>query len=455
MKIVHHITLLLLLLCLAGCDGFVEVEVPNSQLTGKVVFENTDTANAALIALYAKLRDNGLLAGNANGSAALLGMYADELLYYGNNENILSVANSNLLALSPIALQKWSESYHQIYGANAIIEGCSNATALPREAADRFTGEALFIRALVYSYLVNLYGDLPYATTTNYMTNRALPRLPVAEVYQGCIGDLEQAIGLLPEQYVAAERVRPNRAAAQALLARLYLYNGQWAEAANTASAVLNQSEWSLEPDLTKVFLRQSTETIWQFSPQSAAFNALEGATFIFQTGPPTFVSLRPELYEAFAEGDLRKANWIGVKTNGTATWYHPYKYRINTNTGTSSEYSVVLRLAELCLVRAEARARQGELVAAKGDLDTIRSRAGLPPTTAVTRQQIIDAILEERRRELFTEFGHRFFDLKRTGRLDTAMPAFKPAWETTAQRWPIPEAEILANTNLTQNDGY
>jgi hypothetical protein len=94
-----------------------------------------------------------------------------------------------------------------------------------------------------------------------------------------------------------------------------------------------------------------------------------------------------------------------------------------NTNTGTSVEYSIVFRLAEQYLIRAEARARQGELSNAKQDLDMVRSLAGLPNTTANTEAEIIEAVQQERRYELFTEYGHRFFDLKRNGALNTVLP--------------------------------
>lgn len=444
-----------LLLFALGCDEFVEVDVPNSQLTGNVVFENKNTANAALAAIYSKLRDTGLLTGKTDGSSASLGLYADELIYYGNNDNILFLFNNTLLESSAIALQKWSESYHQIYSANAVIEGCRNSTTLSTLDSNQFIGEALFIRALVHFYLTNIYGDLPYATSTNYEVNRNLTRLPKEEVYNQIINDLEEAINLLPENYISSERVRPNQSVAKALLARVYLYNQDWAEAANAASAVLNRPEFALEYDLSKVFLKESSSAIWQFSPQSSSFNALEGSTFIFQTGPPTFVSLRAEFYNSFENTDLRKINWIATKTNGTNTWYHSFKYKINTNTGSSTEYSIIFRLAEMYLIRAEARVQQGDFIGAKEDLNTIRIRAGLAETTAVTQEEIITAVLQERNFEFFTEFGHRFFDLKRTGNLDTFLPAVKSSWNTNDQVWPIPESEIIANPNLTQNTGY
>lgn len=447
---------LFVMLSLMGCDSFVDVETPNSQLTGVTVFEDRTTANAALIAIYAKLRDSGMIAGNANGSGVCLGLYADELTYYGaTDDNTSFIFNNTMLATTSIASQLWNESYQQIYSANAVIYGCENSNGLSTADKNQFIGEALFVRALVHSYLVNLYGDVPYITTTDYEVNRLVSRMPTNEVYTNIISDLQQAIALLPEAYVAPERVRPNRSTASALLARVYLYNGNWAEASNAASAVLNDAEYVWETDIDKIFLKDCTATIWQFSPNLVGNNADEGSVFVFQTGPPPFVGLREELYTSFANDDLRKSHWIASVTDGTNTWYHANKYKQNTNTGTSVEYSIVFRLAEQYLIRAEARARQGELSNAKQDLDMVRNLAGLPNTTANTEAEIIEAVQQERRFELFTEYGHRFFDLKRNGTLNTVLPVVKLGWNSTDVHWPIPETELLANPNLTQNSGY
>lgn len=455
-KIKITVLSLFVLLSLMGCDNFVDVETPNSQLTGITVFEDRTTANAALISIYAKLRDGGMIAGNANGSGVCLGLYADELTYYGaTDDNTSFIFNNTMLATTAIASQLWNESYQQIYSANAVIYGCENSTGLSTADKNQFIGEALFVRALVHSYLVNLYGDVPYITTTDYEVNRLVSRMPTNEVYTNIIADLQQAIALLPEVYVAPERVRPNRSTASALLARVYLYNGNWAEASNAASAVLNNPEYVWETDIDKVFLKDCTSTIWQFSPNLVVNNADEASVFVFQTGPPPFVGLREELYNSFANDDLRKSHWIASVTDGADTWYHANKYKQNTNTGTSVEYSIVFRLAEQYLIRAEARARQGELSNAKQDLDMVRSLAGLPNTTANTESEIIEAVQQERRFELFTEYGHRFFDLKRNGTLNTVLPAVKLGWNSTDVHWPIPETELLANPNLTQNPGY
>jgi hypothetical protein len=212
---------------------------------------------------------------------------------------------------------------------------------------------------------------------------------------------------------------------------------------------------YTWEDDIDAVFLKESSTTIWQFTPKLEGNNTDEGELFIFESGPPPYIGLSSELFNSFATNDLRKTHWIATISDGTTTWYHAHKYKQQSNTGTSLEYSIIFRLSEQYLIRAEARARQGELSSAKEDLDKVRQLAGLANTTAVTADEIVAAVMQERRHELFTEHGQRFFDLKRNGLINTVLPQVKPGWNTTDQFWPLPENELLVNPNLTQNPGY
>jgi len=448
-----------LLLSLSGCDSFTEVDLPNSQLTLGAVFEDLATADAAMADVYSKIRENGPLTGNSWGISNQLGLYSDELGFYGNPlDGSLAFYNNALLASSNEVADLWNSSYNQIYGANAVIEGVAKSASLARGDKDRLTGEALFVRALVHFYLLQCFGDIPYVTTTDYNLNRSVTRQPESIVYGLLMADLEQAAALLPEAYTEAGRVRPNKWAATALLARVYLYDGLWAEASNAASAVLNQTGlYGMETDLDRTFLIESRSTIWQLMANSAGGNTYQGQTFIFLSGPPTVSALAPNLMAAFEPGDQRKAHWAKeVAGEDGEIWYHAYKYKENSSTGSSKEYSVVLRLSELYLIRAEARAQQGELIGAKEDLDVVRSAAGLAPTAAITQTEILTAILAERRVELFTEYAHRFFDLKRAGKLDAVLPSTKPGWDSTDSLLPVPATELLRNRNLApQNAGY
>lgn len=451
------ITLIIVCFILFSCDGYVEIEKPNSQLTSNSVFESKATATAAMTDIYAQMRDSGILTGKVSGISNLLGNYTDELVAYDSGAYSSEPFYTNtVLASNPLVLSKWNAAYNQIYAANAVIKGLDNSTALSAADKNQLRGEALFVRALNHFYLVNLFGAIPYIASTDYKNNSVVARSAVNDVYDKATQDLLQSINLLSTAYVTTERVRPNKAAAQALLARLYLYTGQWAEASNMASAVLNNTSlYKWVTNLDNVFLKESTTTIWQFSPDFNGHNTEEGQIFIFPTVPPNIVALSNSFFESFSANDLRKNHWIKSVTDGKDIWYHPYKYKEDSETGSSVEYSIILRTAEQYLIRAEARAHQGDLIGAKEDLNKIRKNAGLPDTVAITAEEIINAVLEERKHELFTEHGQRFFDLKRTGKLDATL-SFKPGWNTTDSLWPLPQYELLTNPFLApQNPGY
>lgn len=438
---------------LIGCDEFVEVDLPNSQLVSEAVFQNKATAVAAMTSVYAKMRDNGLLTGSTSGLSHSFGLYADEMELFGLQAGPQAYYNNSLVANSTVIRQLWNTSYNQIYSANAVLEGVTASTALTVQEKNELIGEALFVRALIHFYLTNAFGSVPYCKTTNYNQNASIQKITTEQVYQLAIDDLEMAVTLLPESYITTGRIRPNKFTARALLARVNLYAGNWVAASNDASAVLNQTQlYTLGTNLDNEFLKTSSGIIWAFIPANNI--TLEGISFHFTSLPPPFSCLSNELINAFELGDERKNKWTKAVTNGTETRYRPFKYK-QTIGGSATEHSIVFRIAELYLIRAEARANEGNLVGAIDDLNQIRNRAGLPNTTAVTQAEIRLAIAKERQVELFAEHGHRFFDLKRTNQLDNVL-SFKPGWDSTDALLPLPEGEILLNPNLNpQNPGY
>ncbi|RYE65824.1 MAG: hypothetical protein EOO81_12225, partial [Oxalobacteraceae bacterium] len=254
------------------------VHLPHSSRNNRSDQALLEVRNQAPFLAFFGLR--GLLSGGLSGTSASLGLYADELITYsgaGSPED--NIFNNALLASNPVALDYWNRGYHHIYCANAVIEGVDASSALSPEDRQRFKGEALFVRALVHFYLGNIFGDIPYIPTTNYEVNQRAERQPITHVYEKVIEDLQQAIVLLPATYMSAERTRPNRYAAYALLSRACLYSGRWAEAADAASAVINAADFVLEESLDNVFLKESRSTIWQFRPKFEGSNADEGAT--------------------------------------------------------------------------------------------------------------------------------------------------------------------------------
>jgi len=441
-----------------GCESFVEVEQPSGLLTKENVFEDKNTADAAVMAIYASMRDTGMLTGNSISITTKMGAYTDELNFYGITSNTtLNFYNNTLLPTNPQVNTWWKSAYYQIYAANSVIQGVTDSKSLTIADKNQFTAEALFIRSLLHFYLMNLYGDIPYVTGTDYIYNSKIGRTDEITLSAKIKEDLVKSYSLISEEYLSSERTRPNKAAVMALLARVYLYTGNWPEASNSASYIINKDQiYKWETDLNKIFLKGSTTTIWQYKPALEGQNSAEGGAMILLTGPPSDVALNPNFVNNFQPGDQRRQKWIGSVSKGSSTWYYANKYKTKIRTASSVEYSIQFRLAEQYLIRAEARAHQGDLIGAKEDLNKIRQNAGLLNTKALSQKEIIDAILEERKFELFTESGHRFFDLKRTGDLDLRLTGIKTGWNSTDSLIPIPESELNLNPKLLpQNPGY
>lgn len=450
--------LLLWGMLLSSCESFVDVGVPDSQLTGETVFQDKTTAEAALVDIYAKLRTSVLITGDLNGLSILLGNYADEFTYYSSG-GLPEEAffQNNLLPSNTTVTATWNDSYNLVYAANAVIEGLDKSTGIQPNEKNQLKGEALFIRSYIQFYLLNLFGEIPYVTTTDYRVNAKATKIAPEKVYALIRSDLETAKRLLTENYVGNERLRPNRYVVEALLAKVQLYSSNWTEAETAANSVINNTAtYVWVDDLDTVFLKNSTGTLWQLKPQVEGQNTLEGQNFIFAAGPPPNRALTNTLMNAFESGDLRKNHWVGNVTDGTETWYFPNKYKQNNYTNTSEEYSILFRLEEIYLIRAEARAKLGNTVGALEDLNKIRNRAGLANTSAATQDEILQAIIKERRVELFSEQGQRWFDLKRSGQANAVLAPIKPGWKPTDLLWPLPESELLLNGNmLPQNPGY
>lgn len=449
---------ILVIVALLGtsCDDFVTVDVPGSQLTSPTVFDNLSTADAAVSYIYGSIRDSGLLSGSSLGLSAQMGLYTDELDFYGSaTASQYSFYTNSLLAENTGVSNYWSAAYRQIYAANAVYEGLSASQGLNPDDVRRLQGEALFIRGLLHFYLTTLYGDIPYVTATDYRTNAVVTKIPAGQAIERAITDLLQAIEMLPPGYTSPERARAGREVAQSMLARLYLYAGMWEEAAATASLIIDSNAYSLAaPEGT--FLNQSPETIWQLPPATEGFPTLEAGTFTLYSAPPQQLALSVTLLSYFDDTDLRKTLWMDSVSEGGQQWFFPAKYRQVTTNAVSTEYSVMIRLAELLLIRAEAYARLGNVTGALTDLNQVRERAGLGEFTSENTQELLQEILNEGFRELFSEQAHRFFDLKRFGMLDSQLQPLKPGWDTTDSLLPIPATEINLNPNLLpQNPGY
>lgn len=480
-----------LLICLTACKKLVESEPPSDYLSGSNVFATDATAIAVLNGLFASTNNRFQ---ETESIGLLAGLNADELTLYDGVTFSTTLLDhyKNALSQTPgtavSGSEAWGPLYSFIFKCNAAIEGLSISESLTPAVKQQLLGEAKFFRAFCFFYLVNLFGDVPLPLTTDPQINTQLARSSTAQVYEQIITDLENAEENLSTDFLketllssTTERVRPTKWAAAAFLARVYLYWGEWEKAEEKATTVISNNTLFSLPALNDVFLKNSMEAIWQLQPTAVNFNTVIAQILVVpQTGlnattNPFFLS--DTLLNSFESGDLRAkyGNWIDTTIykltstlNDTVAYANKYKLNLQDTTIKSAskmkEYFMMLRLGEQYLIRAEARAQQGNLTGAKEDLNAIRKRAFSPerPVTANDKTSLLAAVLHERQVELFTEWGHRWLDLKRTGTVDEVMKGITPIkangalWQSYQKLYPLPLVSDLQRApNLVQNEGY
>ncbi|NCU05686.1 MAG: RagB/SusD family nutrient uptake outer membrane protein [Chitinophagaceae bacterium] len=359
----------------------------------------------------------------------------------------VSVGNSN-------NHNAWRSLYSVIYQCNALLEALAVTETIPAFSKGQLKGEALFLRSFAYSFLVQLYGDVPLLLVTDVKFTSIAPRTEQSKVLEQVVADLLESRQLLPTGYISGERVRANKWAVEALLARIYVLQKKWSDAINSSTAVIQAGDYSLVTNLSSVFIKNSSETILQCWTQNG-FAALGTAFIPSGTSVPTY-QISSQLYQAFTSNDLRKSNWIKSIANSGNTYYHVYKHRNRaTASGGNAEYLMLLRFAEVFLLRAEANLMLGNINEALADVNVIRQRAGLPVLSNLTPSELEVALEKEQRLELFAEWGNRLFMLKRKGTIDLVLHPLKTNWNSNRQYLPIPQYELLNNYQLTQNPGY
>lgn len=471
MKPTYLYTILFSTALIVGCKKNIEVGAPVNNTNAANVYATDVTAAAVLTGIYSTISANSFSTSPAfNSLSNFLSLSADEVVLYPSVSNSISKAYyMNALSTSVAGSEFWNNTYPILYYINAAIEGLNGSNTLTPAVKTQLLGEAKFLRAFSYFYLLNLYKEVPLVVSTRAEVNATLSRAATADVWQQIVADLKDAQNLLTSGYVAAnattstnERTRPNKWAATALLAKTYLYTGKYDSAEIQATSIIGNTALYDTIPLKDTFLKNSKEAIWQIQPVGTGTNTPDARYFILPASGPSNTNpiyLSQALINSFEPGDLRFINWVGSVTANSKTYYFPYKYKVALVNQPVTEYTTVFRVAEQYIIRAEARAKQNNLSNAISDLNTIRNRAGLINTSAMTQSDILSAIQQERRVELFTEWGNRWFDLKRWSIIDNIMTVATAqkggTWKTTSQFFPLPLVDIQRDPNLVQNPGY
>jgi hypothetical protein len=462
-------------LILGSCNLDVQ---PRQSLTPEQGFESANGFASLINATYGVPRAFGQY-----GQTMMIApeIMADNLRIIANTGRYIGEeANADRAHMNLWTTQFWAG----INNTNIVIEGILE---VPGDEAvkQRSLGEAHFLRALMYFDLARVYGYEPGKEVNGWnkaVILRTTPTLGFSdadfkarstnrEVYDQIISDLQTAINLLPTAAIGNANVfRANKGAAQALLARVYLYDSKFAEAeamATQAMATFGLTDagagllsptnyvqaFSTAPNPESLFEIEIRSVDWSTvdgvnnSVCSLSANVFPSAQFI--------VTATNELLAAYEPGDIRRSTWTETTRSGASG---PV-FRSNKWLGHKGDFLqnlAIIRGAELYLIRAEARFRTGNAAGSRADLNALRSRRGLPAVDAgLAGDALFNQIMKERRLEFALE-GHRWFDLKRNGLTISKSSRFEPVpYSDYRLLAPIPNAELQLNDQLEQNPGY
>ena len=393
----------------------------------------------------------------------------------------------------------WSNAYITINRANIVLDRVP-AIVMDPVQRNRVLGEAHYLRALMNFELVRLFGDVPLIEhEAKSVADAQVPRTPAAQVYALIVSDLQTAITQLPASYSGTDLGRATSGAAQALLAKVYLNQRDYTNAAKYAGQVMSSGRYSLNARWLDNFKISdefvNPESIFEINygapEQTAGVVGSVQALFSLPSGFPGgdaygLMQVNPQLIALYSANDQR-GNGATYMTSPytdalgrTATWgvpngaaFHKWLDETDSKNMTARSWQqepnnwIIQRYADVLLIYAEAVNAGGAATAgsAEAALNLVRARAGIPTVSGLSAAALSDSIRAERRREFAFE-GQRWFDLSRWGVLDATvraktaqMQALFPG-ETTvhgapSNLFPIPSGQINSNPKLTQNTGW
>jgi starch-binding outer membrane protein, SusD/RagB family len=372
----------------------------------------------------------------------------------------------------------WTNMYQVIDRANRVLfylDDVPATTAADQAQKSRIRGELLALRGFAHFELMRWYAQrytpdalgIPYMETYAQDPGNFRPSRPVSsEVITKIERDLAEARSLIPTTFTDISRVTRNGVIA--MQARVALYTNNWDSAVARATAVINAQPLTPRASYPALWTtrnlpnNQSTEVIWKLNINASNVGLAVGPLFQDANGAVQFSPSTKLLNSYDSVNDIRFPTFYRTSPRPLLA-----KYGVITSLPTTENFVYdikVLRTSEMYLIRAEAYAETNRVALGAADLNALRAQriAGYTPMNITDRQMLIDEIMLERYRELAFE-GHRYFDLKRRNlpiqRLladvqnNTALQTLAP----TDPRYllPIPQQEIFANPNITQNPGY
>ncbi len=444
--------LLIIAFSIASCSKNLDIN-PTQSIDETQALNTSSDVEAALVGAYADLGNAYVYGGDIFVYSELLAN-SNSINWNGTFQGMTQIFNKTIPVDNDFVAGTWLSAYQTVNDVNNVL----NALNVVVEARkNTIEGEAKFIRGSLYFDLVRLYakawndGDpstndgVPIVLTPTRApldASSQLPRDKVAAVYEQAIKDLTDAEALLP----ASNGVFATSGAAAAMLARIYLQKGDYANAASAADRVISSGEYGLEKTYADVFpfnqanLNEDvgSPNEYVFSMQVTSSQGVNDFNTFFSPYGRGDIDIREEHLALYNQNDDRLALFYddgGIFRTGKFDMVYGNV--------------PVIRLAEMYLTRAEANFRLNTTAGVKpvDDINVIRERAGLSDYSAgaVT----LDKILLERQLELAFE-GEAIHDIKR---LELTVGPLQ--WNSPKLVFPIPSREIKVNSNLTQNDGY
>jgi starch-binding outer membrane protein, SusD/RagB family len=433
----------LLLAVIAGCDGPLNVQSNNTIPTPDAITDST-SARAAVAGMYHGLQS---LSNYGSEVPELGDLSSDNAEFSGTSTSYGEVDDNQISVFNTAVLSIWAQFYDNINRSNEVLDRVGALTNIDTETRAELMGEAYFVRALMYHDLVKFFGDVPIILhpTTDPNAGSSITRAPVSAVYDQIEKDLDSAqAGILDSSSTTTASV----GAVHALRARVLFYKGDYAGAESEASTVETDFGYELAPNYSDLFTASGNSTPEDIFKVIAGVHAdqqsfLSYDYFAKALGGTYLLRPTSEFLSAYGSTDLRgqwNISFAGSRRYGS-------KYRSITGT----ENFPILRLGEIVLIRAEALARTGRLPEAVAEMNRTQTRAQAPLFVLGTNttQDVIDAIVAERRLELAFE-GDRWHDLNRLGLTPTVLGI-----DATQELYPIPQSEIDVTPGLTQNPGY
>jgi len=428
-----------------GCD-VLNVE-PTDTIPASAAFKDKAGIERGIMGSYSSLQSLSYY-GRAFYISADLAADILEHPVDATNTDFGEIDNNAILPENGAVGGLWAAMYDGINVANNVIAKVPGMTDMDSDEKNEALGELYFLRALNHFNLVNYFGATPIKIEPTVGVGKLIAgRDPVVEVYNQIIIDLTFAEENLSPS--ASTKVRASKYAATALLARVYLYNKEYELAWEKANDVIANGGYSLPDNFADVFSGDGgSETIFEIDFSDIDRNRIAEYNFPKTLNGRREVAPSNEVIAAFELGDERKT--VSIAYDGANAYANKYN-----DLSKGADNVIVLRLAEMYLIRAEAEANKTSpiLVDIRADINEIRDRAGLGATPAAAIDELFLAIEQERSVEFAFE-GHRWFDLVRTGRATTVLPDVTNINKTL---FPIPLAELQTNTSpeMIQNPGY